>query len=108
MAETGPLTKGEIEQYLELDERRRGAGRLKSDLEKELEPLDEKIAAYITQHGGSDRTTVHHGFVLRFGQRKTQPSWLREFIAAQGQKEADRLRKAAPMADYVVVEPAVS
>jgi len=108
MAEKGPLTKEEIEQWRDLDERRKAADRTKRALEKEQEPLDEKIAAYIRDKGGSDRTTVHFGYVLAFGQRQSQPSWLTEFIKLKSVEEAERLKKAAPMKDYVVVTPAAA
>lgn len=106
MAETGPLTKAEIEQWRDIDERRKAADRLKSALEKQQKPLSDKIAAYIRDKGGSDRTTVHYGYVLAFGQRQSQPSWLTEFIALKGIEESERLKKAAPWNDYVIITPA--
>lgn len=106
MPEKGPVTKEEIEKWLALDERRKAADRLASDLKQQQEPLSDKLSEYVKEKGGADKTTLHCGFVLAFKERQSQVAWKQEFLKLSSLEEAERLRKAAPKVDYLVVTPA--
>lgn len=102
---TGHLVRKEIEEFLDLEARRKAANRLADDLEKQAEVLKAKIWEFVEAKGGDARSVERSGFVLAIHQKAGTVSWKTEFIREKGPVEAAKLVAACPKKDYLVVEP---
>lgn len=106
MSAKGPhLVKSEIEEYLDLEERRLNLQREAADLEKLAKVLKSKIWLYCEAEGGSDRTCVRSGYVISLKSKAGSPSWKEEFLRVAGPVEAARIVAETPKRDYLTVEP---
>jgi hypothetical protein len=102
------LSKEEIEQFLAIDKKRTTAQRTADAEERAAGPLKKKIKEYVEEHGGSDRTTTHYGYLLSLKPRGGTPKWKDEFIAVAGAQAAIEKQAAALPTYTLLVEPAVA
>jgi len=93
-----------LHKFVALEERRRELGRQVSDIEKEQEDLREQFTHYVHEVGGSDRTTMRHEFRLTLIDKASQVSWAKAYIALAGAEAAEKLRKAAPKKESLIVD----
>jgi len=100
------LTQPEIERFVELDKKRKELQRQADAFEREAKPLKEKIVAYVEEKGGSDRTTVHCGYVLQLVQAAGRVDWKGEFTLVVGAERVAQLMSACPPTYRLQVEPA--
>lgn len=98
-------SRKELERYFELDQQRLALHRQAKDLEKLQEELEKKFLEYVREVGGPERACLRCGYKLAILRKDGSVSWVKEFLRVAGEEEAERLRKAAPPRDVLVVEP---
>lgn len=100
------LTKEDVENYVILNAQRLKLQREVDAIEREQEPLKEKLLEHVRTKGGSDRTTVFHGFILAIKKMTGQVAWKKEYIAEHGHEAAAKLPR--PNYDVLQVEKAAA
>lgn len=97
------LTKAELQDYVANREKKLAADRLSRALDDKLNPVKEKISEYIDQHGGADRTTTKHGFVLHKELQPGVPKYKDEFLKIATEKEVKAIER--PIQEKISVSP---
>jgi len=98
-------SKKELEAYFRLDQQRLALNRRAKDIEKVQAALEQKFLEYVREEGGPERATTRCGYRLAIINKPGSVSWVTEFLRVAGEKEAERLRAAAPPKEVLVVEP---
>lgn len=98
-------SKAELARYFELEEQRLALNRQAKDLEKLQDELYDKFLKWVEEQGGPERVKLRCGYKLAIIKKPGSVSWVKEFLRVAGEEEAERLRKAAPSRDVLVVEP---
>lgn len=101
-----PITKQELEAFVEREERRLALQREVDALESANKPLRAQLLERVREFGGSDRTTVHHGFVLKIDLVAGRVSWVDEFVREKGVEAKIALQAKAPKQERLRVEKA--
>jgi hypothetical protein len=97
------VTKVDIEQYLELDARRRALMREASDIAKQQAEVADKLSEFVAAHGGRERSCTRSGYVLAIITKPGSVSWKPEFIRVAGEAAAEALIAAAPPREALTV-----
>lgn len=100
------VTKAMIQEYLDLEERRKALNREATDLGKRASAIAEKLEAYVTAKGGKERSVVRSGYRLSIKLANGFVPWKQEFIRVAGQEEANRLTRECPKREVLAVDPA--
>ncbi len=102
------LTKEDVENYVVLDAQRKKLQREIDAIEREKKALKEQLLEHVRTKGGSDRTTVFHGFILAIKTAAGFPAWKTAFIEQLGSAAAEKVAKAVPTRDVLQVEKAAA
>lgn len=101
------LKKQDVQEYLDLNERRLEAQRKADDFEKLAKVLKARIWQHVKAKGGRKRSCTLSGFLLEIRKKAGNPAWKEEFLRVAGQVAAAKIVAKTPKKDYLVVEPKV-
>lgn len=104
MAVAAP-TREELDDYYAAECERLAHQRKAEDLNSANKSLRERILAYVREHGGRDRTTVCHGFVLAIKLCSGFPPYKEAYLKLAGPDAAESLRKSTPQTESLSIEP---
>lgn len=105
MAE-GAVTADELRTFYDNEQRRLALQRQAKDLESCNAKTKERLLQHVRNKGGSDRTTVLHGFVLAIVTRAGSPAYKEAYLALAGVDAAEALRKKAEPVESLKIEQA--
>jgi len=94
----------QLTRWHKLEEKRLKYGRMAKANEKLQEPLEKIFEAYVRAHGGEELKVELHGFELYIDKKNGKVSWKSKYIEKTSEEEAERLIKACPKEEYLVVE----
>ena len=101
------LTKKFLEEYFELDERRKALGRQADDIRKQQNEIEETVSLYIDANcSGKTRRVDTCGFELSIEQKPKSPSWKSLFAKLAGKAKVDAAVAAAGTTDKVTIRRA--
>lgn len=105
MAKKEPaLKKTDVQEFLDLEQRRLELQREAGDLEKLAKVLKARIWQHVKAKGGRKRSCTLSGFLLEIRKKPGSPAWKEEFLRVAGQVAAAKIVAATPKKDYLVVE----
>lgn len=99
------LKKRDVQEFLDLTERRLEAQRKADDLEKLAKVLKARIWQHVKTKGGRKRSCTLGEFLLEIRKKPGSPAWKEEFLRVAGQVAAAKIVANTPKKDYLVVEP---
>jgi hypothetical protein len=102
------ITKQEVEDFFIREQERLKLGREVRALEGVQKGIAERIKAHVQQHGGSDRTTVFHGFVLSLHEVAGIPNWKQAYLDEAGADKALQVSQDVPPREQLKVEKAAA
>ncbi len=100
------ITKHDIEEYLELEERRKGLNREAAQVAKQAEAIEQKLEEFVRATGGKEKSVSRSGFVLAIKTAKGTVGWKAEYVKVKGNEAAEQLMAAAPPREFFSVEKA--
>lgn len=93
----------EITEYLELKAQRAELEAKARVIERQERTIAGEIVAYVTKHGGKNRTVKRCGHQLSIVAKPGSVAWLAEFQKLAGPARVEELKAAAPKRDSLVV-----
>jgi len=100
------ITRHDIEEYLELEERRKGLNRESAQIAKQAEVIEQKLEAFVRANGGKEKSLSRSGYVLAIKTCKGSPAWKVEFVKVAGIAASEQLIASAPTRESLTVEKA--
>jgi len=100
------LTREELDEFYHHEKDRLALQRRAEDLGAANKSLRERILEYVREHGGRDRTTVCHGYVLAIKTRSGFPAYKEAYLKLAGPDAVEELRKQTPPTESLSMEPA--
>lgn len=92
---SAPLpTRDEIIRLRKLQRQKSAIGKRLRLVEKELDPIHDKVKAAIDEHGGSEREIAVGRFRVRAKDGNRFPSWSKLFVLYQGAAKAKEIADA--------------
>lgn len=98
------LTTKEIEEYLDLEERRQALERQARQLSKQAGELERKFMAHVKEHGGAKLFVTSCGFRLGIEFKRGSVSWKDHFTKLAGNDAAETLITSAPQRESLSVQ----
>ena len=98
------VTRVDIEKYLRLDRERLELQRQAKDKGRLQEAIENKLWDWTKANGGDAQSCERSGYVLAIKSKAGTVKWADEFVRVAGETEAQRLRDAAPRAEFLSVE----
>ncbi len=104
MEKTPHVTKRDLEQWQDLEDRRLAAKRLADDLSKQQDAIEAKLEAFVRAKEPATLTVLRSGYRLSIRRVKSAVAWKQEFVKVAGQRVAEELTAGAPLKEKFAVE----